>query len=290
MTENNNNDIREIRKVVIQNLNSVHSLESLIKTISKSLSKRENSDSRKIYILMIALGVIIILAFYFYFSTEVSRYKDKMELMMGQQQYLKKDIKELKEKLFAIENNDIKAYNLYIALKEKEPEEAIKQYGNFNLSVLSRLERLSIDHEVNLIRQKAAVIRYNEGNSLFKRKSYQAAISKFRESLKISSTGDHISTLFYQTAMAQYRLKLYDKAAITFERFLFVNTEQGFTNDKAELLLGVCYDKMKQYDRALNFYKQVLIENKYTRFKPTIKDRIKILQKKLFKQARPEEK
>ena len=138
-----------------------------------------------------------------------------------------------------------------------------------------------IDNEVNLIRQKAALIKFEKANSLFQRKSYEAAIQKFNESLKISSTGDHIPTLFYNTALSQYRLKQYDKAAITFDRFLFVNTEKGFFKDKAELLLGVCYEKIKQFDRAMNFYNKVLSDNKYHRFKPTIKARLKIIEGKV---------
>jgi len=78
-------------------------------------------------------------------------------------------------------------------------------------------------------------------------------------------------------------MKEYNKAAITFERFLFVNTKKGFERDKAELLLGVCYERLKQYERASNFYRQVLKDNKYSRFKPTIRDRIKILRKKIEK-------
>jgi len=131
--------------------------------------------------------------------------------------------------------------------------------------------------------QKAAIIKFEEGKSLFRRKSYEAAINKFNESYKISATGDHISTLFYNSALAQYRLKQYDKAAITFDRFLFINTKNGFEKDKSELLAGVCYEKMKQYDRAVQFYNNVLSENKHSRFTPTIRDRLKILRKKILK-------
>jgi tetratricopeptide (TPR) repeat protein len=89
---------------------------------------------------------------------------------------------------------------------------------------------------------------------------------------------------------AYYRAEETEKAAIAFERFLFVNTEKGFTKDKAELLLGVCYEKMKQYDRAINFYRQVIQDNKASRYRPTIRDRMRNIEKKIEKQKTPEDK
>ncbi len=277
------NEIKEIRKLIINNLNTVHSLEASIKAIDKNIKEKE-SDGGKVFLLAALLGVVIILAFFFYFKAEVNSRAERINLMAKHEEYMKKEIESLKEKLFTVENNDIKAYNLYIAFKEGEPDQAIKMYRSFDLSALSRLERLVIDSEMNLIRQKAAVKKFEEGDTLFKRKSYDAAVAKFNESLKISSTGEHVPTLFYKTALSQYRMKQYDKAAITFDRFLFLNSEKGFMKDKSELLLGVCYEKMKQYDRAINFYNRVLIENPRSNFRPTIKDRMKILRRKLSRQ------
>ncbi|MBO4441831.1 hypothetical protein J5834_06900, partial [bacterium] len=191
--------------------------------------------------------------------------------------------------IYSIENGDIKAYNLYLALKEGDPDYAFKLYGEFNLSSLSRLERTIIDNETSLIKQKAAIKKYEEGDVLFKRKSYEAAVDKFKESLDISSTGDHIPTMFYLTSMAYYRLKDYNKAAIAFERFLFINTKKDFQKDRAELLLGVCYEKMNQLERAKNFYIQSMTENRHNRYYPTIRDRLANIEKKLAKQQQQKE-
>ncbi len=274
-------DVRELRTMVVRSLNTVGKLESAVRELSRAVSLKEQKSDRRPLVTVTVVVILIITSFFFYFRREVTHYKETIAIMTRQEEYLKKDLTEMKKKFFDMENNDIQAYNLYVALKEGTPDAAFKMYGKFNLSSLSRLERLVIDHEVSLIRQKAATKKFEEGVTLFRRKSYQAAITRFKESLDISSTGEHISKLFYLTALAQYRMKDYNKAAITFERFLFVNTKKGFERDKAELLLGVCYERLKQYDRAVNFYKQVLKDNKYSRFKPTIRDRIKILTKKL---------
>lgn len=276
-------DLRELRTIVVKNLNTVGKLETAVRELSRTVSTKDRANGLKPIITTLIIVFFIILSFFFYFRREATQHQGTIELMKRQEEYLKKDLKEMKEKFFDMENSDIQAYNLYITLKEGSPDKAFKMYGKFNLTALSRLERLVIDHEVSLIRQKAAVDKYEEAMTLFRRKSYQAAVARFKESLDISSTGDHIATLFYQTALSQYRMKEYNKAAITFERFLFINTKNGFERDKAELLLGVCFERLKQYVRAINFYKQTLKDNKYSRFKPTIRDRIKILQKRIEK-------
>ncbi len=278
-------DIRELRKLVINNLNSIHSLEASFKNVEKVLLKKGvSSEETKSFVLVVMLGIVIVIAFFFYFRAESARYQDKISILTKQEKFIKTELTEIKERMSEMENNDIKAFNLYITLKEGEPDKAMKMYEDFNLSALSRLERLLIDTEMNVIKLKAALKKFSDGKNLFKIKSYEAAVSKFDDSLKISQTGDHIPELFYFTAISQYRQRQFDKAAITFDRFLFVNREKGLTKDKAELLLGVCYEKMKQYDRALNFYHQVLRDNRLSSFRPTIIDRIKIMEKKLMKE------
>ena len=277
-------DIKEMRKLIMRSLNSVSSLDASIKDIGKKINSRDQGEANKFYAAVALLGLVIILAFYFYFRTKVVTISERYDLLQKQNEYLKKEISDQKEKLAAVENNDIKAYNLYLALKEGEPDQAFKLYREFNLSALSRLERMIIDGETSLIKQKTAVNKFEEGNILFNRKSYEAAIDKFKESLEISSSGDHVPNLFYVTSLCYYRMKDYNKAAISFERFLFVNSKKDFQKDRAELLLGVCYEKMNQPDRAMNFYAQVLKDNRYNRYYPTIRDRYKNLSKKLEKQ------
>lgn len=277
-------DIKEMRKLIMRSLNSVSSLDASIKDIGKKINSRDQGEANKFYAAIALLGLVIILAFYFYFRTKVVTISERYDLLQKQNEYLKKEISDQKEKLAAVENNDIKAYNLYLALKEGEPDQAFKLYREFNLSALSRLERMIIDGETSLIKQKTAVKKFEEGNILFNRKSYEAAIDKFKESLEISSSGDHVPNLFYITSLCYYRMKDFNKAAISFERFLFVNSKKDFQKDRAELLLGVCYEKMNQPDRAMNFYAQILKDNRYNRYYPTIRDRYKNLYKKLEKQ------
>lgn len=277
-------DIKEMRKLIMRSLNSVSSLDASIKDIGKKINSRDQGEANKFYAAIALLGLVIILAFYFYFRTKVVTISERYDLLQKQNEYLKKEISDQKEKLAAVENNDIKAYNLYLALKEGEPDQAFKLYREFNLSALSRLERMIIDGETSLIKQKTAVKKFEEGNILFNRKSYEAAIDKFKESLEISSSGDHVPNLFYLTSLCYYRMKDFNKAAISFERFLFVNSKKDFQKDRAELLLGVCYEKMNQPDRAMNFYAQILKDNRYNRYYPTIRDRYKNLSKKLEKQ------
>ncbi|HRZ80175.1 MAG TPA: tetratricopeptide repeat protein [bacterium] len=277
-------DIKEMRKLIMRSLNSVSSLDASIKDIGKKINSRDQGEANKFYAAIALLGLVIILAFYFYFRTKVVTISERYDLLQKQNEYLKKEISDQKEKLAAVENNDIKAYNLYLALKEGEPDQAFKLYREFNPSALSRLERMIIDGETSLIKQKTAVKKFEEGNILFNRKSYEAAIDKFKESLEISSSGDHVPNLFYITSLCYYRMKDFNKAAISFERFLFVNSKKDFQKDRAELLLGVCYEKMNQPDRAMNFYAQILKDNRYNRYYPTIRDRYKNLYKKLEKQ------
>lgn len=282
--EHSLDDIKEMRKLLMRSMNSFSSLDASIKDIGKKINSKDQGEANKSYIVITLLALIIILAFFFYFRAKVVTISEKYDLLEKQSEYFKKEIAEQKEKLSAVENNDIKAYNLYLALKEGEPDQAFKLYREFNLSALSRLERMIIDGETSLIKQKTAVKKFEEGNILFNRKSYEAAIDKFKESLEISSSGEHVANLFYLTSICYYRMKDYNKAAISFERFLFVNTKKDFQKDRAELLLGVCYEKMNQVDRAKNFYLQVMKDNRYNRYFPTIRDRYKNIEKKLEKQ------
>lgn len=282
-------DSKEIRRLLMKAINSLSGLDVEIKEINQKVNKKEQGEANKFYITFVILGIVIILSFFFYFRAEVVRVSDKYEILQQHNEYLEKEVSELKEKLFSIENNDIKAYNLYLALKEGDPDHAFKLYGDFNLSSLSRLERLIIDKETSLIKQKAATNKFEEGEILFKRKSYEAAVDRFKESLDISSTGEHITSLFYLTALSYYRIKDYNKAAIAFERFLFINTKKDYQKDRAELLLGVCYEKMNQWDRAKNFYVQSMKDNRYNRYYPTIRDRLKNIEKKLEKQRTGED-
>ncbi|HNW81741.1 MAG TPA: tetratricopeptide repeat protein [bacterium] len=277
-------DIKEMRKLLMRSLNSVSSLDASIKDIGKKINSKDQGEANKFFIAISLLGLVIILAFFFYFRTKVVTISERYDLLQKENDYLKKEISDQKEKLAAVENNDIKAYNLYLALKEGEPDQAFKLYREFNLSALSRLERMIIDSETSLIKQKTAVKKFEEGNILFNRKSYETAIDKFKESLEISSSGEHVANLFYLTSLCYYRMKDYNKAAISFERFLFVNSKKDFQKDRAELLLGVCYEKMNQPDRAKNFYAQILKDNRYNRYYPTIRDRYKNIDKKLEKQ------
>lgn len=283
-------DIKEIRKLVVQSLNVANALDISLRALNTKVNQKDKSELNKSFFLLVLLGVVIVLSFFFYFRAEVTHFKEKLGTAAKQNEYLQKDIKELKDRLATSENTDIKAFNLYLAFKEGDPDQAIKRYAEFNLSALSRLERFVIETEVNLIKQKAAINKYEEGVTLFNRKSYLAAVERFEESLKISGVGKHVPSLFYYTSTAYYRANEIEKAAIAFERFLFVNTEKGLTKDKAELLLGVCYERMKQYERAVNFYQQVLKDNKYSRFGPTIRDRMRNLQKKIEKQKNMEDK
>ncbi len=283
-------DIKELRKLVIQSLNTINAVDSGLRNVAAKVNQKDKSELNKSFFLLVLLAVVVVLAFFFYFRAEVTHFKEKLATAQKQNEYLQKETKELKDKIAATESTDIKAFNLYLAFKEGDPDQAIKQYGEFNLSALSRLERFVIETEVNQIKQKAALKKYDEGMTLFDRKSYLAAVEKFDESLKISGIGKHVSSLFYYMSMAYYRANETEKAAIAFERYLFINTEKGLAKDKAELILGVCYERMKQYDRAVNFYRQVLQDNKYSRFGPTIRDRLRNILKKLEKQKAPEDK
>ncbi|MGI6394935.1 MAG: tetratricopeptide repeat protein [bacterium] len=282
-------DSKETRTLLMRTINSLNSLDAAVKEINQKVNQKEQGEANRFYVTFVLLGIVIIFAFFFYFRAEVVKISEKHLLLQDHNSYLKKEVEELKEKLFSLENNDIKAYNLYLALKEGDPNHAFKLYGEFNLSALSRLERLIIDKETSLIKQKAAVQKYEEGEILFKRKSYEAAVDRFQESLEISSTGEHVSTLFYLTSLCHYRMKDYNKAAIAFERFLFINTQKGYQKDRAELLLGVCYEKLNQWERAKNFYIQSMKDNRYNRYYPTIRDRLKLIEKKLEKQKAAQE-
>ncbi len=277
-------DIRELRKLVVQSLNTINMVDAGLRQVAAKVSQKDRSDLNKSFFLLVLLTVVIVLAFFFYFRSEVRHVSENLATSRKQNENLQKEIRELKDRIVAAENTDVKAFNLYLAFKEGDPDQAIKMYSEFNLSALSRLERYVIETEVNLIRQKAALKKYEEGMTLFDRKSYRAAVERFEESLKISGVGKHVPSLFYYLSLAHYRSGEVEKAAIAFERFLFVNTEKGLMKDKAELFLGVCYERMKQYDRAINFYRQVLQNNKYSRYAPTIRDRLRALQKKIEKQ------
>jgi len=280
-------DIKELRKLLVQSLNTINAVDASIRQIAARVGQKDRAEFNKSFFLLVLLTIVIILSFFFYFRAQVTHISDKLASAYKQNESLQKEIKDLKDKIIAAENTDVKAFNLYLAFKEGDPDQAIKMYSEFNLSSLSRLERYVIETEVGLIKQKAALKKYEEGMTLFHRKSYLAAVERFEESLKISGVGKHVPSLFYHMSLAYYRANEIEKAAITFERFLFVNTEKGLTKDKAELFLGVCYERMKQYDRAINFYRQVLQDNKYSRYGPTIRERLRALLKKLEKQSTP---
>lgn len=277
-------DIKEVRRLMQHTINTLNKLDAGMADINRRVNRRDHGENTRFFATFIVLTVVIILAFFFYFRSATANYSDRYAVLEQHKNYLQKEVADLKEKISAIENGDIKAYNLYLALKEGDPDYAFKLYGEFNLSSLSRLERTIIENETSLIKQKAAIKKYEEGDVLFKRKSYEAAVGKFKESLDISSTGDHVPTMFYLTSLAYYRMKDYNKAAISFERFLFINTKKDFQKDRAELLLGVCYEKMNQLERAKNFYIQSMKENRYNRYYPTIRDRLANIEKKLAKQ------
>ena len=276
-------DSREIRRLIMYMTNRQNNIESALNEINRKINTKEQSQATRYFVTFIILGIVIILSFFFYFRSQTANYENQSNIREEHNKYLEKEVAELKDKIFSMENNDIKAYNLYIALKEGDPDNAFKLYKEFNLSALSRLERTIIDNETSMIKQKAALQKYEEGETLFKRKSYEAAIDRFKDSLDISSTGDHISNLFYLTALSYYRMKDYNKAAIAFERFLFIYTKKDLPKDRSELLLGVCYEKMNQLDRAKNFYEQSMRENRHNRFFPTIRDRVKNIEKKMEK-------
>ena len=276
-------DSREIRRLMTHIMNNQNSLDAAIKEISRKVNTKEQNQATRYFVTFVILGIIIILSFFFYFRSQSMNYANQSRIREEHNKYLEKEVDELKNKIFSMENNDIKAYNLYLALKEGDPDNAFKLYREFNLSALSRLERTIIDNETSMIKQKAALQKYDEGETLFKRKSYEAAIDRFRESLDISSTGDHIANLFYLTALSYYRMKDYNKAAIAFERFLFIYTKKDLPKDRSELLLGVCYKKMNQLERAKNFYEQSMRDNRHNRFFPTIRDRVKNIEKKMEK-------
>lgn len=282
-------DMKEMRRLMMRTINSLGTLDSQIKEINQKVNRKEQSQANRYFITFVLLGIVIIFSFYFYFRSQAANYANQNRIREEHNKYLEKEVNEFKEKIASMENNDIKAYNLYLALKEGDPDYAFKLYGEFNLSALSRLERTIIDTETSMIRLKAAVKKFDEGETLFNRKSYEAAIDKFKESLEISSTGDHIPTLFYHTALAYYRMKDYSKAAIAFERFLFINTKKDLPKDRSELLLGVCYEKMNQLERAKNFYEQSMQENRRNRYFPTIRDRVINIEKKLEKQKQASE-
>ncbi|MBO4699085.1 outer membrane protein assembly factor BamD [bacterium] len=277
-------DIKEMRRMMTHIVNNQSGLAAEIKDIKQRVSSKEQNQATRYFVTFAILGVVIILSFFFYFRSQSANYENQSRIREEHNNYLEKEVAELKDKIFSMENNDIMAYNLYIALKEGDPGNALKRYDEFNLSALSRLERTIIDNETSMIKQKAAVKTYEEGETLFKRKSYEAAVDKFKESLDISSNGDHIANLFYLTALSYYRIKDYNKAAIAFERFLFINTKKDFPKDRSELLLGVCYEKMNQLERAKNFYEQSMRENRHNRYFPTIRDRVKNIEKKMEKQ------
>ena len=277
-------DIKEVRRLMTHITNNQGSLSSDIQEIKRKINTKEQNQATRYFVTFVILGIVIILSFFFYFRSQAANYENQSRIREEHNKYLEKEVNELKEKIFSMENNDIKAYNLYIELKEGDPANALKRYGDFNLSALSRLERTIIDNETSMIKQKAALKKYEEGETLFKRKSYEAAVDRFKDSLDISSTGDHITNLFYLTALSYYRMKDYNKAAIAFERFLFINTKKDLPKDRSELLLGVCYEKMNQLERAKNFYEQSMRENRHNRFFPTIRDRVKNIEKKMEKQ------
>lgn len=274
------NGENELKKIASNTYNTVNSLKTNVETILQRVSERESKENKNLLVVTVVFTLIIITSFFFYFRSESSNLREQLERQMKHNEYLANDLENMKKKMQDAEDSNIKAHNLYIALQKGEPDEALMMYNDFNLSSLSRLERLVIDNKARLIKEKAALKRYKQGMTLFNRKSYKSAITNFEESLEMSSTGEHVPALFYHMGLSQYRLKEYSKAAITFDRFLFVSPEKGFTYDKAELLLGICYEKMKQYTRAVNFYKQVLSDQKLHRFRPTIEERIKILLKK----------
>jgi len=119
-------DLRELRTIVIKNLNTVGKLETAVRDLSRAVSAKERQNDRRPLITMLVIVFFIIVSFFFYFRREVVQHKDKIDIMERQEEYLKKDLDEMKEKFFDMESSDIQAYNLYVALKEGAPDKAFK--------------------------------------------------------------------------------------------------------------------------------------------------------------------
>ncbi len=102
--------------------------------------------------------------------------------------------------------------------------------------------------------QKSYNILMNEGNQLFEKNKYEAAASKYLETVK-QNKNDFAA--HYNLANALYKSKKYEEAKAEYEK---ANQLSKTLSDKASALhnLGNTYMQMNQPEKAAEFYKQSL--------------------------------
>ncbi len=103
--------------------------------------------------------------------------------------------------------------------------------------------------------QKVAFYR---GVELFIDGDYELAVERFSKSLKNPENGNFDARARYWRAEAAYRLNRFDEALEGFMKFK--QNPEATTTDEFEQLdynLGYCHFKLKQYDKAISYFKNV---------------------------------
>lgn len=104
--------------------------------------------------------------------------------------------------------------------------------------------------------------RVNEllGDMLFQQDRYDAAVEAYQNALSFNPYHPWQSTIYYQMARAQYRLRAYEKAIATIQELEFALTEEGQTlsDYRALHLKGNAYFALEEFSEAVVAYRQAV--------------------------------
>ena len=108
-------DIKEMRRLMTHIMNNQGGIDAAIKEINRKINTKEQNQATRYFVTFILLGIVIILSFFFYFRSQSMNYANQSRIREEHNKYLEKEVSELKDKIFSMENNDIKAYSTEIS-------------------------------------------------------------------------------------------------------------------------------------------------------------------------------
>ena len=165
-----------------------------------------------------------------------------------QKMTVQNQIKELKDKLVVVEENN-KSLNTEVASLKTSMEEQ-KAYLD---KVLKSLTKMSAPKK----KENKKLSDYDKAMATYKRGKYKEAKAEFQELLKQKLSGSKRSRVLHNLGMCSFILKQDDQVLIYFSK-LFTDFPKSGYNKNGLLFLGKSFQRMNKKDEAKQTFNELL--------------------------------
>jgi len=182
--------------------------------------------------------------------------KDIERLELERDQFQSR-VKVQEVKLEAYAATDTRALKLLELISERKREEAIQEFEKLDRKSLQEVALLLLNEEVDAFRKELALETFRAGVAQWKIGGFKRAIQEFKQSRSYSEKTDFQALLHFYLGHSHYKEKEYKQAVPELLRSLEIDGSHDMATT-AEYSIGLVYVEQGEWQKALDFYQDLM--------------------------------